>query len=113
MTMNVVPDATAGPPGQRNDASGIVALFHGLADPVRLAIIRMLGDGERRVVDLTRELGLAQSTVSGHLACLRAAGLVDAHPHGRATFYAIARPHVWALLAAAEAVLATEPEGQH
>ena len=32
------------------------ALFHGLADRVRLAIVRELSDGERRVVDLTMTL---------------------------------------------------------
>jgi DNA-binding transcriptional ArsR family regulator len=42
-------------------------------DPVRLAILRGLADGEARVVDLTRRLGLAQATVSAHLTCLRAA----------------------------------------
>lgn len=82
-----------------------VMLFHSLSDPARLAIIRLLSDGERRVVDLTGELGLAQSTVSGHLSCLRSAGLVDAHPHGRSTYYALARPELWELLAAAERVL--------
>jgi ArsR family transcriptional regulator, cadmium/lead-responsive transcriptional repressor len=82
-----------------------VTLFHSLSDPVRLRIIRLLSDGERRVVDLTHELGLAQSTVSGHLASLRSAGLVDAHPHGRSTFYALAKPELWELLAAAERVL--------
>jgi ArsR family transcriptional regulator, cadmium/lead-responsive transcriptional repressor len=91
----------------RTAASGAAAvnLFHSLSDPARLAIIRLLSDGERRVVDLTGALGLAQSTVSGHLACLRSAGLVDAHPHGRATYYALTRPELWELLAAAEKVL--------
>lgn len=83
-----------------------VQLFHSLADPARLEIVRLLGHGERRVVDLTAELGLAQSTVSGHLSCLRNAGLVEPHPHGRSTFYALVRPELWAMLAAAEDVLA-------
>ncbi|NDL58770.1 metalloregulator ArsR/SmtB family transcription factor [Phytoactinopolyspora sp. XMNu-373] len=87
-----------------NDQAAVL-LFHSLADPVRLSIIRLLADGERRVVDLTRELGLAQSTVSGHLACLRSAGLIDAHPHGRSTFYELAKPQLWPLLSAAEQLL--------
>ncbi|TDE11853.1 ArsR/SmtB family transcription factor [Jiangella asiatica] len=85
-----------------------VQLFHSLADPARLAIVRLLGDGERRVVDLTAELGLAQSTVSGHLSSLRNAGLVEPHPHGRSTFYALTRPELWRLMAAAEDVLAAD-----
>ena len=55
------------------------ALFRGLADPARLAIVQHLALGEHRVVDLTAHLGLAQSTVSGHLACLRDCGLVVVH----------------------------------
>ncbi|HET9974526.1 MAG TPA: metalloregulator ArsR/SmtB family transcription factor, partial [Streptosporangiaceae bacterium] len=58
------------------------ALFRSLADPARLAIVRRLAAGPARVVDLTRELGLAQSTVSGHLACLRDCGLAAARPQG-------------------------------
>ncbi len=45
-------------------------LFHGFSDPSRLAIVRHLALGEHRVVDLTAHLGLAQCTVSKHLACL-------------------------------------------
>lgn len=55
------------------DLPPAVFLFRGLADPARLAIVRHLALGEHRVVDLTARLGLAQSTVSGHLACLRTA----------------------------------------
>ena len=81
------------------------ALFRSLADPARLAIIRHLAAGEARVVDLTRELGLAQSTVSAHLACLRDCGLVDARPSGRASVYSLRQPALTGLLEAAEAVL--------
>ncbi len=82
-----------------------VCLFRGLADPARLAIVRHLALGEHRVVDLTAHLGLAQSTVSGHLACLRDCGLVTARAEGRASLYALARPELLDLLAAAERLL--------
>jgi ArsR family transcriptional regulator, cadmium/lead-responsive transcriptional repressor len=82
------------------------ALFRSLGDPVRLAILRRLAEGEARVVDLTAGLGLAQSTVSKHLACLRGCRLVDFRPEGRQSFYRLARPELEALLAAAEVVLA-------
>ena len=87
------------------DLSGAVALFRGLADPARLAIVRHLALGEHRVVDLTAHVGLAQSTVSGHLACLRDCGLVDVRTQGRASYYALARPELFDLLAAAELLL--------
>lgn len=81
------------------------ALFRGLADRSRLAIVRELAGGERRVTDLMKLLGLAQGTVSGHLACLRECGLVTARPQGRQMFYALAHPELLDLLAAAEALL--------
>ncbi len=82
-----------------------VCLFRGLADPARLAIVRHLALGEHRVVDLTAHLGLAKSTVSGHLSCLKDCGLVTARAEGRASLYSLARPELMDLLAAAERLL--------
>lgn len=63
--------------------------------------------GEQRVVDLTLTLGLAQSTVSSHLACLRECHLVEGRPRGRAVLYRLAHPdQTHRLLAAAEQLLA-------
>ena len=82
-------------------------LFRGLGDPTRLAILGHLAMGERRVRDLTVHLGLAQSTVSAHVACLRGCGLIDARAEGRSTWYSLAaRAEVLDVLAAAERVLA-------
>jgi ArsR family transcriptional regulator, cadmium/lead-responsive transcriptional repressor len=67
-------------------------LFRGLADPTRLAILLELRCGERRVVDLAASVGLAQPTVSGHLACLRDCGLVTWRPVGRQSYYRLAVP---------------------
>ncbi|TDC84533.1 ArsR family transcriptional regulator [Micromonospora sp. KC606] len=87
-----------------------VALFRSLGDPARLAILRRLASGEARVVDLTGELGLAQSTVSKHLACLRDCGLIDFRVEGRQSFYALTRPELLDLLRSAEQVLAATGE---
>jgi len=83
-----------------------VALFRSLADPTRLAILQRLAAGEARVVDLTGELELAQSTVSKHLACLRDCGLIDYRVEGRQSFYALTRPELLDLLRSAEQLLA-------
>lgn len=81
-------------------------LFHGFGDTSRIAILRHLAAGEHRVVDLTAHLGLAQSTVSKHLACLKECGLVTSRPHGRASMWSLTHPDaVQQLLAAAEALL--------
>lgn len=88
------------------------ALFHSLSDPSRLAILQHLTLGEHRVRDLTEHLGLAQSTVSAHLACLRECGLVLSRPHGRASVFSlVSAPELLTVLAAAERLLATTGQG--
>jgi DNA-binding transcriptional ArsR family regulator len=87
------------------DVTAAVCLFRSLADPTRLAIVQHLTLGEHRVVDLTAHLGLAQSTVSQHLSCLRECGLLTARAEGRATLYSLARPELMDLLASAERLL--------
>src|SRR2546425_2323102 len=90
----------------RADLGAAASLFRSLGDPARLAILRHLARGEARVVDLTGQLGLAQSTVSKHLACLRDCGLVDVRAVGRASVWSLAQPALAGLLAAAEDLLA-------
>jgi len=82
-------------------------MFRSLGDPARLAILRHLALGEHKVVDLTTHLGLAQSTVSAHLACLRDCGLLTSRPQGRASMWSLANaPVLLDVLAAAERLLA-------
>lgn len=109
----VVSEASAAPVEDHRsgeDVTAAVYLFRSLADPARLAIVRHLARGEHRVVELTVHLGLAQSTVSQHLSCLRGCGLVTARAQGRASLYSLARPELLDLLASAEALL--EATGQ-
>ena len=82
-----------------------VALFRSLADPTRLGIVRRLARGEARIVDLTRELELPQSTVSTHVACLRDCQLVTGRVEGRQMFYSLTHPELIALLGSAETLL--------
>ncbi len=87
--------------------SPAASLFHSLSDPTRLAILRHLSLGEHRVVELTHHLGLAQSTVSKHLACLRDCGLVESRPVARASLFSLTpREELLELLASAERLLA-------
>jgi DNA-binding transcriptional ArsR family regulator len=91
------------------EAEGLTAaacLFHGFSDRSRLAIVQHLLLGEHRVVDLTRHVGLAQSTVSKHLACLLDCGIVAVRAEGRASVYSLAHPEATlALLSSAEKLL--------
>lgn len=90
----------------RVELDAAVSLFRGLADPVRLSMLRLLMNGERRVRDLTGELDLAQSTVSQHLACLRECGLVTSRSVGRSSWYSLSRPELIDMLTASEVLLA-------
>jgi ArsR family transcriptional regulator, cadmium/lead-responsive transcriptional repressor len=93
-----------------NEATALSAaacMFRSLGDPARLAILRHLALGEHKVVDLTTHLGLAQSTVSAHLACLRDCGLLTSRPQGRASMWSLANAReLLDVLAAAERLLA-------
>lgn len=90
----------------RADLTPAACLFRSFGDPARLAILRMLSQEEQRVVDLTRHLGLAQSTVSSHLACLKECGLVEVRPEGRASVFSLtSRDELLALFGAAEELL--------
>lgn len=96
------------------DASSLAVaacLFRGFSEPTRLSIVRHLALAEHRVVDLTRHLGLAQATVSQHLACLKDCGVVDSRPQGRATVWSLAHPDATLrLLAVAEDLLGVTGE---
>ena len=99
--------AADAPVDEARSLSPAASLFHSLSDPARLAILRHLALGEHRVVDLTTHLGLAQSTVSAHLACLRDCGLVTSRPQGRASLLSLATaPELLEVLGAAERLLA-------
>ncbi|EFQ82860.1 transcriptional regulator, ArsR family [Aeromicrobium marinum DSM 15272] len=107
MTMDLTP-ASAGTDGLDEQVASRAAacLFRGMSDVSRVAILRHLLLGEHNVADLTQHLGLAQSTVSKHLACLRDCGLVESRPVGRASMFTLTHPEaVIDLLAAAERLL--------
>lgn len=99
VVVSVVDEAAAG--------SAAACLFRGMGDPSRVAILRQLLLGEHNVGELTSYLGLAQSTVSKHLACLRDCGLVESRPVGRSSVFSLTHPQaVLRVFAAAEELLA-------
>ncbi len=91
----------------RPDLRVAAKLFRGFADPTRLAILEALADaGELRVKDIVERLGGSQSTISGHLSCLKDCGLVHDRHEGRQVFYRISAPEVVEAVRSAEKVLA-------
>jgi DNA-binding transcriptional ArsR family regulator len=105
--MAMLATSTERPAAETDALDAAAALFRALGDPSRLAILQHLALGEHRVVDVTEHLGLAQSTVSKHLACLRDCGLVTSRPQGRASMFRLTQTDaVMGMLAAAERLLA-------
>ena len=78
-----------------------------LAHPSRLFIVDELARGERCVSDLAAMIGADISTVSRHLAVLRAAGIVRDQKQGSQVFYSLRVPCVLKFFACAESVLET------
>lgn len=71
------------------DLARAARLFHALSDETRLAILAMLGAGERCVCELQADLDAAQSRLSFHLKVLKEAGLVTDRKEGRWSYYAL------------------------
>ncbi|MDE0803757.1 MAG: metalloregulator ArsR/SmtB family transcription factor [Acidimicrobiales bacterium] len=92
-------------PSERTDIELASKLFRSLGDPMPLAIIEILADGEHRVIDLVHRLDSSQPNVSGHLACLKECGLVTDRPEGRAVRYRLAHDELFDLLRAGETLL--------
>lgn len=69
-----------------------------LADEVRVRILLRLKKGESNVTSLVEHLGVAQTSVSKHLAVLRQAGLVTLRREGTQSFYSIRDESVFQVL---------------
>lgn len=66
------------------------AALKAAGDPTRTRILKLLEDRELCVCQIQAVLRLAPSTVSKHLALLKASGLVDDRRDGRWVHYALA-----------------------
>lgn len=84
----------------------VARLFRALADPHRLLLLELLLDGERSVSDCVDALGLAQSRVSTHLACLADCGYLTVRRAGRFSLYRVADPRVAQLVVLARSLAA-------
>jgi DNA-binding transcriptional ArsR family regulator len=63
---------------------GLSVALHALADPVRLAMIARLADGESLNCTATcPQQAIPKSTLSNHFKVLRSAGLVETRAEGR------------------------------
>ncbi len=76
-----------------------------LANASRLKIVDRLSRGECSVGELTNLVGLDRSTVSKHLAVLRAHGIVDDRREGNVVYYRLLTPCVLNFFSCAKDVI--------
>ena len=80
-------------------------ILKALAHPSRLMMVDALSEGERCVCELQEIVGSDMSTVSKHLAVLKAAGLVSDRKQGLKVFYRLEVACIKCFLDCADAVV--------
>lgn len=80
---DVLPPPAGAPP------LGLLRITRALADESRLRILHLLADGPRSLTEITRQAGLANSTVHHHMGVLRASGLVRLHMTAEGSRYSL------------------------
>lgn len=81
-------------PSMEANAVQAAEFMKGLANPHRLLVLCQLAQGERSVTQLLEYVNISQSSMSQHLAKLRAEGIVDYRRDHRTLYYYISNPHV-------------------
>ena len=90
---------------RREDFKAQARLHRALGNEARLMIIQQLRDEERSAGELTRIVGLDQSTVSKHLSVLLASGIVENRKEGNVIYYRLLTPCVLEMFSCTTRVL--------
>jgi ArsR family transcriptional regulator len=99
-------------PRRRYELQGLKAeFFKALGHPTRVRILEILRHGARSVNDLGASLDLDQSSVSQHLAVLRAKNVVQARKEGTTVRYTVRDAAVGDLLDVARRIFSRHLEG--
>lgn len=88
----------------------LAAVIKAMAHPTRLFVVDELSRGERCVYELTELIGADISTVSKHLAVLKACGIVEAERRGSRIYYRLKMPCVLSFFGCVEAVIKSDAE---
>jgi DNA-binding transcriptional ArsR family regulator len=91
------------PPASTLD-SFLAEIGEALGHPIRIAILRLVAQGETCLCEIRPLFPVDESGLSRHLAALRRAGLLVARREGVRVLYNLASPRVIDLLDAGEAV---------
>ena len=91
--------------GKKEAFRAQVRILKALANESRLMIVDRLSRGDCSAGDLTRLIGSDQTTVSKHLAVLRAHGIVEDRREGSIVIYRLLTPCVTSFFSCATQVL--------
>lgn len=80
-------------------------VIHGVAHPIRLAIVDLLRGGEVCVCDIAAAVGAERSNVSRHLAVMAGSGIVSTRKEGLKVFYRLRTPCITDFMACATRTL--------
>jgi len=84
--------------------------FKGFADPIRIAILEQLREGDRCVGELAEAVGCSQPRISNHLACLRWCQFVQTRKNGNQVIYSLRDERIRQILALADEALTANAE---
>ena len=84
-------------------------IFKSMGHPIRLQILKCLGEGELAVSQIVKAVGAEQSNVSRHLALLKQSGVLTNRKSGLRVFYRLSSTDLVAamdgMLACAEGIM--------
>jgi DNA-binding transcriptional ArsR family regulator len=87
-------------------------IIKAVAHPSRLAMLDALAGGERCVCELQEIVGSEMSTVSKHLALMKAAGIVTDRKAGLQVFYRLQTPCLLGFLKCVDGVIRSNARTQ-
>ena len=87
-------------------------IIQAAANPVRLAIIEYLADGEQCVCDIVDFVGAQRSNVSRHLSVMLKAGVVESRKDGLKVIYSLKTPCIIKFLGCVEQMLKERMKNQ-
>lgn len=88
----------------------LMKFFKGLGDPTRLRIVEALLEKERNVSELIKLIGVPQSNISNHLACLKWCGYITSRKEGTSVYYQITDDRVKKIVGLARDIIADHAE---
>jgi len=96
-------------PTMAEQAEAAAELLKAMANPQRLRVLCLLGEGERPVGEINAAVDLSQSALSQHLAVLRAQGLVQTRREAQSIRYSLVDGPVARLIEALHDIYCGEP----